>query len=156
MYLNSFTEEFRNTFDVFTKRVSTKYKIPEKELQKLWNSTPNQEHVCCKYVYMKGVKMGQKCNANVRKGGIYCSRHKKFESVVFQYKAPVPIVDRNPKRIIIRKMKDCDTYFHPETGMVFKSKTERKVIGVLVKNDIATLTTDHINLCKKWGFVIST
>ena len=57
---------------------------------------------------------------------------------------------------IIRKMKDCDTYFHPETGMVFKSKTERKVIGVLVKNDIATLTTDHINLCKKWGFVIST
>ncbi len=158
-------------FEVFQKyiiKLSTQFNISQPQLENIWkdiydnhcekknNSIKKKER--CEYIFHKGAKAGQKCGSNIRKGGKFCSRHKKFESVVFQGKVcHYPIGKRpleDPKKIIIRKMKNSIHLWHPTTRLVFRSKESKKVIGVHRNGEIEELTEKDIETCKRWGFAI--
>lgn len=164
-------------FEIFQKYISeipSKFDLSKSQLENIWKDMYenhcNQQHKKqpqkeikkekqkCEYTYHKGAKSGQKCCANVRKGGVYCSRHKKFESVVFQNKIQhYPIGQRpleNPKKIIIRKLRKSTHLWHPTTRLVFRSKESKKVFGVHRNGEIEELTETDIDACKRWGFAI--
>lgn len=157
-------------FEVFQKyilEISSKFNLSKPQLENIWKDI--YETHCeekqkkkikpiCEYKFHKGTKAGQICGANVRKGGKYCSRHKKFESIIFNNKVKHfpsgkrPIED--PKKIIIRKMRHSTHLWHPTTRLVFRSKECKKIIGVHRNGEIEELTEKDINICKKWGFAI--
>jgi len=163
-------------FEVFQKyisKISSTFDLSKPQLENIWKDIyethcdqknkkqerkEKKEKNTCEYTYHKGSKSGQKCGANVRKGGVYCSRHKKFESVVFQnkvYHYPVgkrPLED--PKKIIIRKLRNTCHLWHPTTRLVFRSKESKKVFGVHRNCEIEELTDKDIDACKRWGFAI--
>lgn len=160
-------------FEVFQKyisKISSKFELSKPQLENIWkdvyeihcnqqkNQQKNQINNKCEYTYHKGAKSGQKCGANIRKNGKFCSRHKKFESVVFDNKIKhYPIGKRpieNPKKIIIRKMRQSTHLWHPTTRLVFRSKESRKVCGVHRNGEIEKLTEKDIETCKRWGFLI--
>jgi len=160
-------------FEVFQKyisKISSTFDLSKPQLENIWKDIyenhcekQNKKQIKkekhkCEYTYHKGAKAGQTCGANIRKGGIYCSRHKKFESVVFQNKMlhyPVghrPLED--PKKIIIRKLRKSTHLWHPTTRLVFRSKESKKVFGVHRNGEIEELTDKDIETCKRWGFAI--
>jgi len=175
-------------FEVFQKYISTissKFDLSKTQLENIWKDiyeTHCEQHVkqpinenkkenkkeiknenkkgrhICEYMFHKGTKAGETCGSNIRKGGIYCSRHKKFESVVFKHKIhhyPVgkrPIED--PKKIIIRKLRNTIHLWHPITRLVFRSKESKKVFGVHRNCEIEELSEKDIDACKRWGFAI--
>lgn len=164
-------------FEVFQKyisKISSTFDLSKPQLENIWkdiyenhcNQQNNQqvkkedkkEKHKCEYTYHKGAKSGQTCGANIRKGGIYCSRHKKFESVVFQNKMQhYPVGHRpleDPKKIIIRKLRKSTHLWHPTTRLVFRSKESKKVFGVHRNGEIEELTDKDIETCKRWGFAI--
>lgn len=169
-------------FQKYISKISSKFELSKPQLENIWkdiyethcekqnvklfmkenvkeNKKENvKEKHKCEYAYHKGAKSGQTCGANIRKGGIYCSRHKKFESVVFHNKVhhyPVghrPLED--PKKIIIRKLRNTTHLWHPTTRLVFRSKESKKVFGVHRNGEIEKLTEKDIDACKRWGFAI--
>ena len=156
-------------FEVFQKyisEISKKFDISKPQLENIWKDIYNthcehknnqiKQKERCEYIYHKGSKAGQKCGSNIRKGGKYCSRHKKFESVIFQNKMQYyPIGKRpleDPKKIIIRKMRNSKHLWHPTTRLVFQSKESKKVIGVHRNGEIEILNEKDIEICKRWGF----
>lgn len=55
-------------------------------------------------------------------------------------------------RIALKKHKELDTVWHPESGLVFKSVKERTVTGQFLDNTFISLNKEIVDLCKKWGF----
>ena len=112
-----------------------------------------QENRKCMYRFTRGINSGNKCNANTKSGN-YCGRHKQYENEVQKVKNILPSGNRNknPKKIIIRKNKDIDKYWHPSTSLIFKSNTEKIVIGVYRNNKVESLDDDSIEKCKIWSF----
>ena len=101
----------------------------------------------CPYVFKRGKNKGKKCGAKCAKNSMYCSKHKKYENKEPKIKKkklpPKPVV----KKTIIRKNKQINKFWHPETKLVFKSKNERIVIGKCNEdNDIIKLTKEDIEL----------
>ena len=161
-------------FEVFQKyisKISSKFNLSKPQLENIWKDIyethceqqnikqeKNKVKHKCEYTYHKGAKSGQTCGANVRKGGIYCSRHKKFESVVFHHKMKhYPVGHRpleDPKKIIIRKLRNTTHLWHPTTRLVFRSKESKQVFGVHRNGEIEELTVKDIDVCKRWGFAI--
>ncbi len=160
-------------FEVFQKyisKISSQFDISKPQLENIWKDIyethcdqqnikqKNKIKPTCEYTYHKGAKSGRKCGANIRKGGIYCSRHKKFESVVFHQKIKhYPLGKRpikDPKKIIIRKMRNTTHLWHPTTRLVFRSKESKKVFGVHRNGEIEKLSVKDIDNCKRWGFAI--
>jgi len=58
------------------------------------------------------------------------------------------------KNIILKKLKQLDTIWHPETGLVFKSRTEKVVTGTFIDDQFVELDDNAIELCEMWGFKI--
>lgn len=56
------------------------------------------------------------------------------------------------KKIVLKKLKEYDTIWHPETTLVFKSLNERIVIGRYVDEQIIPLDETALELCEKWNF----
>ena len=151
----------KNLFENYGTEIMKKYdNITSEDLERIWDKLPDNLNIklviekkseqfsnCC-YVFTKGNKNGQLCNART-KNGKYCSRHSTVR---------IPILKDNqqddPKKIVISLNKNIGKYCHKETGMVFKSLDEKVVIGHLSKNSIEDLTENHIEICKQWGFAI--
>ena len=55
-------------------------------------------------------------------------------------------------KIILRKLKEYDTMWHPDSTLVFKSSTEKLVIGRYVNNELISLDEEALELCEKWTF----
>lgn len=116
----------------------------------------------CIHKFTKGEKSGEKCGAKVKEGD-FCGKHtKKVESPksVKSDKSEKSEKSKSSspkevcKSIVIRKLADHEgKYWHPDTGMVFESAAEKKVIGKLKNKKIVDLTADDIEECKRWGFV---
>jgi len=135
------------------KEVSTECKVDISQLQCIWKRLntkekkiilTNESRPTCPYIFIRGHKSGQTCNEIVKKGE-YCTTHNKYKHI---------LIDDNPKRIVIRKNGDIDQYWHSPTRLIFKSKEEKIVIGVLDDDDgkIQELNEKDILNCKKWGF----
>jgi hypothetical protein len=56
------------------------------------------------------------------------------------------------KKIVLKKLKEYDTIWHPETTLVFKSINERIVTGRYVDEQIIPLDEIALELCEKWNF----
>jgi hypothetical protein len=58
-----------------------------------------------------------------------------------------------PKReIILKKLKEYYTVWHPESTLVFKSSTDKRVIGRIEDNELIQIDEKTIELCEQWNF----
>ena len=121
----------------------------------------------CPYVFTRGENKGEICGCKPKNGNKYCSKHKKYEGEPQKEKKVLPsgkksIVSPSKKtppkeqspETILRKHKVLDKYWHRETDMVFKSGTERIVIGKCVNDKLVSLTEEDIDVCKsrRWQY----
>ena len=56
------------------------------------------------------------------------------------------------KKIVLKKLNQHNTIWHPESTLVFKSQKDRLVIGRYVDDKIIPLDEDALNLCETWKF----
>ena len=59
-------------------------------------------------------------------------------------------------KIALKKNKIIDKIWHPESTLVFKSSTEKKVVGRCVDDEFISLDEECLSLCEKWGFKYDT
>ena len=116
----------------------------------------------CAYISIKGKNAGKICGIKPKDGGLYCRTHKKYEGKQPREKKIIPEPKKSsssPKQEssqrIFRKYKGLSHLYHPETNLVIKSPTDRYVIGKIVNEKIEDLTDEDIELCKQWGFPLS-
>ena len=121
----------------------------------------------CPYTFIKGKDEGTICNSKPKDGGEYCSRHQKCEGVGQKDKKKIPVAKKSvsskvssPKvspakkstEKVLRLNKEIDKFWNPESGLVFKSKDDRVVIGSYKDDKFEKLTNDDIATCEKYGF----
>ena len=56
------------------------------------------------------------------------------------------------KRKVLKPLKEMETIWHPESTLVFKSKTEKVVTGRWINSEFLPLDEDSIELCTQWSF----
>ena len=57
-------------------------------------------------------------------------------------------------KIMLKKLKELNTIWHPESTLVFKSKDEKLVIGRWVDLSFVDIDDTAIQLCETWKFKI--
>ena len=55
-------------------------------------------------------------------------------------------------KLVLKKNKKLDKIYHPDTGLVFKSASERVVIGRIIEDEFASLDQESVDLCQQYGF----
>ena len=55
-------------------------------------------------------------------------------------------------KIVLKKLKELDTIWHPESKLVFKSSKDKVVIGRYFEKEIIPLDELCLELCSKWKF----
>lgn len=140
--------------NLYISEISNECNIDKKILENIWETigtaklTHNSEHYnghVCQYTFKRGYKSGSKCNKHI-KSGEFCSQHKTNNKIKSCTKRT------NPKQIIIQRNKKINRFWHKETRLVFKSKDDKIVIGILKDDKIKKLSHDDIDTCKKWSF----
>ena len=121
----------------------------------------------CPYVFARGENKGEMCGCKPKNGNKYCSKHKKYEGETPKEKKVLPsgkksIVSPSKKsspkekspETILRKHQILNMYWHRETDMVFKSPTEKIVIGKCVNDKLVSLKEEDIEVCKsrRWKY----
>ena len=172
----------KNAIEEYSKKISEKYNINEHDLIDIWNNVSNNLKLsastsklpvvsktdipnpdvnsCCPYIFIKGARQDEKCGGKVKIGNNYCSRHKKQEGVAQKDNKSVPVTKKQNNtstsekstQPTIRMHRGLVKFWHPETCLVFKSKTEIVVIGSCINGSLVELTDESIELCKKWSF----
>jgi hypothetical protein len=62
---------------------------------------------------------------------------------------------KTKKKINLKKLAVHDTLWHEDSRLVFKSKTQKLVVGILGDDDKSIVVNDEtLDLCEKWGFKI--
>ena len=139
--------------------VSTKSKTSKKSPAKAKADKSCEGGVCC-YIIKRGEKSGSRCD-KPKKVGDYCTLHKKYASEsdnasVTSTKSKASTTSSKPVKKsvdkVLRKNKDLDKFWHAESRMVFKSKTERVVIGRESSGEILQLSPDDKIICEQYGF----
>jgi len=123
----------------------------------------------CPYVFARGENKGEVCGCKPKNGNKYCSKHKKYEGETPKEKKVLPngkksIVSPSKKvspkekspETILRKHKVLNKYWNRETDMVFKSPTEKIVVGKCVNDKLVSLTEEDIEVCKsrRWKYEV--
>jgi hypothetical protein len=123
----------------------------------------------CPYVFARGENKGAVCGCKPKNGNKYCSKHKKYEGETPKEKKVLPngkksIVSPSKKvspkekgpETILRKHKVLNKYWNRETDMVFKSPTEKIVVGKCVNDKLVSLTEEDIEVCKsrRWKYEV--
>jgi len=57
-------------------------------------------------------------------------------------------------KLVLKKNKKLDKIYHPDTGLVFKSATEKVVIGRIVDDEFVPLDEEAVELCEKNSFKV--
>jgi ABC-type Zn2+ transport system substrate-binding protein/surface adhesin len=55
-------------------------------------------------------------------------------------------------KIGLKKIKNSTNILHPDTGLVFRSQKDKVVIGRFEDNEVISLVSSDIDLCRKWKF----
>jgi hypothetical protein len=161
-----------------TKKIKEEEEEEEEEEEKPKSKTTKKSNEVkgdgqCQYVYTRKPKTGERCSVKVKNGGCYCSTHKAYENKSPKEKAVIPKVSKSqkespqkesprkesPKKEVIRKPtfrinNDIKKHVHPETNLVLKSASDKKIIGKLEDKKIIDLNEEDVETCKKWGFAI--
>jgi len=162
---STITKVIKTTVEEFSLKISEKHDIDVEDLEKLWNETSGEIKISvkkapktskeikhCPYIFQKGKdKKGTVCNAKVRSGGNYCSRHKHKENTV-----PKEIKRQSiPKKItkeydfLICFNKKLRVYYDKQTSFVLKKKDDNTIVGKLENERVKSLTEEDIKYCKK-------
>lgn len=64
------------------------------------------------------------------------------------------MTDTASTKIMLKKLKELNTIWHPDSTLVFKSKDEKLVIGRWVDSTLVDLDDTAIQLCETWKFKI--
>ena len=114
----------------------------------------------CQHMWTKGDRKGTLCSCEVKNPlKSYCVKHVKLNTDK-PITPPVQmriIPDMNNiknKSKILRRNKTIDKLWHEDTGMVFESIEDRRVVSRLVNGELIDLTEDDVCTCKSLGFVI--
>lgn len=59
-------------------------------------------------------------------------------------------------KIALKKLKELDTVWHPDTALVFKSSQDKVVYGRWINDELVALDDEAIILCEKWSFKYDT
>ncbi len=175
--LSVFENSLQQVIQSYSLKIMSKYEgIDPKDLNELWEEVctdipldlvqkekigdpiPVTTTQTCIYKFTRGKK--GLCSIKTTSTSKYCSRHKKYEGQVSKPKKIIPqpkVVEKqipiiSPKDIILRKNKKTSKLWHPKTKMVFKSSTEKIVIGKMEGEYVKSLTDEDIEVCKTWGF----
>jgi hypothetical protein len=57
-------------------------------------------------------------------------------------------------KIILRKLKELQTIWHPDSKLVFRSRDEKVVTGMFIDGGFVELDDTAIGLAEEWGFKI--
>ena len=57
-------------------------------------------------------------------------------------------------KLVLKKNKKLDKIYHPDTGLVFKSATEKVVIGRIVDDEFVPLDDEAVELCEQNQFKV--
>ena len=55
-------------------------------------------------------------------------------------------------KIVLKKLKELNTIWHPESTLVFKSSTDKVVVGRYNEGKLISLDDKALKLCEKWKF----
>jgi hypothetical protein len=157
----------------YIQTVSTTYNIPAHDLQDIMDKVPVTADVkpllppvqppptttttTCSYVYVKGQKSGTSCSNKRKKDSEFCSQHSKKKETA-PVEAPQIVVVETAKEApkkpnpVLRMNKIINKWWHPETGLVFKSSEEKIVIGIFKDESIHDLTEDDVATCVTYKF----
>jgi len=171
--LSYFNGVLQTTLDEYLNLISTKHGIEFSELKELMNQVkitaaqpvpvlvaqpppPPKIHRPvvvdvnnkCGYVLLRGNNAGNACGKKNKKDSNFCSLHSKKKEdnivvVVDTTNVPVP-KKPNP---VLRMNKIIDKWWHPDTGLVFKSGDEKIVIGIFKDEQIADLSDADVATC---------
>jgi hypothetical protein len=114
----------------------------------------------CQHMWTKGDRKGTLCSCEVKNPlKSYCVKHVKLNAdKPITIQAPIRIIpDMNNiknKSKLLRRNKTIDKLWHEDTGMVFESIEDRRVVNRLVDGELTELTDIDIDTCKGMGFVI--
>ena len=154
----------------FISQVSQKYNIDINELTSLWNgneplvvSSNTKPQVVipveaktntgCQHLWSKGERKGTICGCVVKNPTKkYCVKH--INQNKTQTVTPSPTEGVKPTAKVIRRNKSIDKLWHEESGMVFESIDDRRIIGKYVDGEVVMLNESDVQTCKELGFVI--
>ena len=111
------------------------FKSPEPKLY--FHTKYFKTHIRCDYNYTKGKKTGQICNTIVKEGNL-CQKHSNLK---------MKGVTKNIIKVKYNPL--LNVIYDPITNLVFKSDTDKMVIGSIIGNKLS----DDYNelLCRKMG-----
>jgi hypothetical protein len=145
---------------LFIDKIVQKHNLDKDELFDLWKEDSSFEPVkknvnkkvekvenICTYI---GANTGSKCTTRIRGEGNLCSKHK--PKTKLKTKSVEKEIEPVNKSKVLRMHRIFKKFYHPETGFVFKSKEEKKVIGKIESENIEKLNSQTIDECKAWGF----
>ena len=58
----------------------------------------------------------------------------------------------NTANLKFKRLKEYDTIWHPQSTLVFKSATEKLVVGRYVDGEMIKLDDEALKICKEWKF----
>uniref|UniRef100_A0A6C0CYJ9 Uncharacterized protein n=1 Tax=viral metagenome TaxID=1070528 RepID=A0A6C0CYJ9_9ZZZZ len=146
---NEISEDIKISISVNSKQSKSKSKIKTEEVHVDTKKTTNSG---CQYVFSRGQNSGETCGSKTVINTVYCSRHKKQEGKEPKTKKIIPTVDKTVKPVLT-KHKIINKLWHQETGLVFDTiKDEKIVIGKVLDNKVISLTAEDVETCKNWRF----
>jgi hypothetical protein len=138
---------------------SSSHKKERKPRAKKEEKQEENEHSggCCVHLLSRGPRIGEECGNKIHKNsqtGKYCTIHIKLENKAHKEVKKSKKKEKSNVEIAIKKDSNYGRYVHTSTGLVFKSPTEKIIIGRQDENgNLLKLTNEDIENCKKHRFV---
>lgn len=171
--LGYFHGVLESTLDEYLNLISTKHGIKFSELKELMNDVkgnntlpppvvavvkrkiPNQgDGNTCGHITQRGKNIGAICGKKVKKDCDFCSLHSKKTATVTTIEVEtkdVPVVQRKPNPVL-RKNHIINKWWHPDSGLVFKSSEEKIVIGIYKDEQLVDLSEEDVATCISYKF----
>jgi hypothetical protein len=169
--LGYFNGVLESTLDEYLNLISTKHGIKFSELKILMNEVKGRNSTggditvaaklvqvkdgqTCSFMPQRGKNVGTVCGKKVKKDSEFCTVHSKKTTVppatieVETKDAPIP-KKPNP---VLRKNHIINKWWHPDSGLVFKSSEEKIVIGIYKDEQICDLSDEDVAACVAYKF----
>jgi hypothetical protein len=106
--------------------------------------TQTQEETKCQYLFTKGANKNKTCDMKT-KNEKFCAKHSKSSETIPTKEMKVPKraeAQTIPTVLELKKDKNINRLVNRQTGLIFKSETESKVIVGILRNGILAEITD--------------
>ena len=140
--------------------LSQRFDITAEQVLQVWNEVEDSEGSFtpiisahgCTYVYCRGDKSGQRCNAKLKNAEQqFCKKHQR---------AGKKLLEKKKQNLVFRRHKQYNDFlWHAETGFVMKT-AEEGVVGKLVSKDgenkiVLEITEEMIKKCTELGLPVA-